>query len=1244
MKTNHRQLTRRILARVMLTVWIGSQVAQPVFAAATDIADVPMAVLNNAKPNIMFILDNSGSMEWRSITGVDALSESNDNQTEFYSSAYNGLWYDPNTLYVSGIDKNSFTATNIQGAPIGNSTANAAPNNPYLPGKGTTNLEGYCYYSGTTAPLKPNTATGGNCKTSSTSAGGFTNGPIGINAFFYDYTGPVGGSLTNDANYTRRNIISTINSYTRASTRTDCTVSGSTANCNYGQEIQNFANWWTYYRTRILTMKTTMGLAFASLNDKYRMGFSTINNSGGTGNGNGENFISISDFNYTNKSAWYTKLYAIDPNNGTPLQRALTRVGQYYSGNGMGYSGGITAPGTDDPVQYSCQHNYAILSTDGFWNSNDVTLGNKDTTVPTLPAALPTGTTPALTAGSAFPKPFYDANSTSNTLSDVAMYYWATDLRTSGSLATNNVSTNSADPASWQHMTTFTIGLGADGTKDFRDDYLTATTNNWFYNNLINGSDNWPAPAQDTATAIDDLWHAAVNGRGQYFNAKNPVSLRTSLKKVLDDIIARSGSAAAVAVANTDVSLDNTAYASSYNSGNWGGDLASFIINPATGIVATTPTWTAQSQLNSQTASSRQIVTYSGSSGIQFQPTSATTTTKLTTTQQNALNSTTTPPGPSDGANVLAYIRGDRTLEGTDYRTRMNLLGDIVNAEPVVVTTPVFEYGDAGYAAFKAAQSVTATTSPPFTPTRIKSVFQPSNDGMVHAFRASDGAENWAYIPSFFLSSSAPSRLVQLTQKDNFAHRYFVDATPVVGDVDFNKTVGITWPVPPAPYTSDWRTLLVGGLGKGGRGYYALDVTTPTAPDEATAATKVAWEFPVASTGGTVSVTRPAGSTTTGAFTMNTNKIGYTYGRPVIVKTKAHGWVALVTSGYNNGTDTGGAGTDGTGGDGHGYLFVLNARTGALLHVFDTEAGNATTPSGLAHISAYVENPLLDNTVQYVYGGDLLGNVWRFDLSTAPVVASTTNPQPQASEIATAVSSWRLQKLAALVDSSGVAQQVSTEPELASIRIGNADMRFVYVGTGQYLGSKDVPGVVGANASATQTQTMYGLVDDLSTSTTNPVIYPLRSNLKQQLFTTSGTTRTTSTLTSDNVVYSGTGAQKGWYIDLPVSGERINTNPALTLGVLYFTSNIPNSDPCNPGGSSWLNALDYQNGQQTSLGWGSTFLGNALASRPIPIQKSNGEVQILVRMSDASTVSTAGKLQGFTPTLKRSTWRQSIKY
>ena len=89
----------------------------------------------------------------------------------------------------------------------------------------------------------------------------------------------------------------------------------------------------------------------------------------------------------------------------------------------------------------------------------------------------------------------------------------------------------------------------------------------------------------------------------------------------------------------------------------------------------------------------------------------------------------------------------------------------------------------------------------------------------------------------------------------------------------------------------------------------------------------------------------------------------------------------LVTSGYNNGTQVGTDTASGTGGDGHGYLFVLNASTGALLHVFDTEAGDGTTPSGLAYISAYVENPQLDNTVQYVYGGDLLGNVWRFDLN-----------------------------------------------------------------------------------------------------------------------------------------------------------------------------------------------------------------------------------------------------------------------
>ncbi|MFT3847778.1 MAG: PilC/PilY family type IV pilus protein [Propionivibrio sp.] len=413
----------------------------------------------------------------------------------------------------------------------------------------------------------------------------------------------------------------------------------------------------------------------------------------------------------------------------------------------------------------------------------------------------------------------------------------------------------------------------------------------------------------------------------------------------------------------------------------------------------------------------------------------------------------------------------------------------------------------------------------------MKTVFQGANDGMMHAFIASDGVESWAYVPSFLFNG--PSKLRDLSKRVNFSHQYYVDATPVAGDVDFRNTVGAT------ETAALWKTVLIGGLGKGGRGYFALDVTTPTAASESDAREKVLWEFPNSgSADTTVALTTPAGTTGNG-FTMAANKVGYTYGKPLIVKTKAHGWVALATSGYNNGSDTGG--------DGHGYLFVLNVRTGALLHAFDTSVGDSGAtngPSGLAYISAFVPDAAYDSTVEYVYGGDLFGNVWRFDLNNVDT------------------GQWRLKKLAQLVDSSSTKQPVTTAPELATVLISGATKRFVFVGTGQYFGDSDIPGASGANTHASQTQTMYGLVDDLSNPTgSNVVISPLRSSLVQQTLTTSNDERTA---TSSTVNYA---TKKGWYIDLPETGERINTQPVLAVGALVFTSNIPNSDVCTPGGA-----------------------------------------------------------------------------
>lgn len=1227
MKSRYPTFSRQVMARIMVMAWIGMEISRPALAA-TDISDIPMAVLSSVKPNVMMTLDDSGSMQFEVIPESSQVYLTFPRPTTLYGSTYysygtydqiprfdlnndysrcyrnaqcNPMYYNPATRYRPWVLTTNTNSSQL----MANAVPGAACNNPYACSGGTS--------EGTFALDVNRTYT----RNWVNNGGGSTSQSVTFYpATYFKYTGSgaapttVGAANNTAANFTKVEIKLANAPFPKSAARTDC--AGST--CTYAEEIQNFANWYSYYRSRILTARAGIGRAFAKLDDSsMRIGFAAINkgsasidsvNTGTIVNG-------VRLFTGADRTQFFSTLYgySILPV-GTPLRLALDDVGQYFSRTDDRGPWGQT-PGSTGGTQRACRQNFNILMTDGYWNgagANTAT-GNVDNasgaTISRPAGSTQTPLTYQYTPGN----PYND--SYSNTLADVAMYYWKNDLRSG---LDNIVPSDSSDPAFWQHLVNYTIGFGVTGTisSSAIASAFTSTPQ----------TINWPDPSVSDPNKIDDLAHAAINSRGGYYSAASPDQFAAALDAALDDVIARTGAAAAVSVANTDVSIDNISYASSYNSGNWSGQLTAYPIDLTTGVVLTTANWTAQSQLNSRTTA-RNIATYSGSTGIQFQPNSAVTTTKLTTTQEATLNSATTPPGPSDGAAVLDYIRGNRAGEGTSYRTRANLLGDIVSAEPVVVTTPAFSYGDAGYATFKAAQSVTATTTPLFTPTRIKTVFQGANDGMVHAFLAVDGSENWSYIPSFFLSTTAPSQLRSLSDKDNFAHHFFVDATPAVGDVDFDKTSVHPAGTSPTPVPT-WRTILVGGLGKGGRGYYALDVTTPTVgvtTPEADAASKVLWEFPVATTtyGAISNVTRPIGSATTGSLAMNIDKVGYTYGKPVIVKTQAHGWVALVTSGLNNGTGTV---AQGTGGDGHGYLFVLDAMTGALLHVFDTEAGTAANPSGLAHLSAFVQNPQLDNTVQYVYGGDLLGNVWRFDLNSATVA------------------NWKLQKLAALVDGSGNAQPVTTEPELAVIQVAGIDKRLVYVGTGQYLGQSDIPG---ATAQASYTQTMYALVDSLAnlSSGSSPVITPLRSNLQSQTLSavtpaTTPPTRTTGT-TVTPVNYT---SQQGWYVDLPDTGERINTNPALALGALYFTSNIPNSDPCLPGGSSWLNILDYKNGTAATPLAASTSLGNSLASRPILVQLANGQVKVIVRLSNATTTTQSGKGTGFTSAIRRQSWKE----
>jgi type IV pilus assembly protein PilY1 len=225
-------------------------------------------------------------------------------------------------------------------------------------------------------------------------------------------------------------------------------------------EAQNYANWYSYYRTRRLLMRTATGKAMLALDSSYRVGFTTISNTGVATN---DGFQDVDDFGGTHKQTFYAKLYAATGSSNTPLRGALSKAGRYFAKKMSGQ--------TYDPMQYSCQRNYALLSTDGYWNTGTETTSYG-------PLQLDGSSTVGQQDGNEA-RPMKDAN-TSNTLADVAAYYYNTDLRTSGlgnckssasgseqDVCSNNIVPGGRDTATAQHMTTFTIGLGVNGTLDY---------------------------------------------------------------------------------------------------------------------------------------------------------------------------------------------------------------------------------------------------------------------------------------------------------------------------------------------------------------------------------------------------------------------------------------------------------------------------------------------------------------------------------------------------------------------------------------------------------------------------------------------------------------------------------------------------------------------------------------------------------------------------------------------------------
>jgi type IV pilus assembly protein PilY1 len=606
------------------------------------------------------------------------------------------------------------------------------------------------------------------------------------------------------------------------------------------------------------------------------------------------------------------------------------------------------------------------------------------------------------------------------------------------------------------------------------------------------------------------MWHAAYNGRGLYLNASNPGKLITSLRNAIASISGKAGTASSVATTSGTLSANSRVYQGKFTSGEWSGDLRSVQLDIAGGQLGTVD-WLAGEILKTVNPSSREIITWNGTQGVAFAWAS------LPPAQQTLLDfNPSLGSGDGRGQDRLDYLRGDHGLEGNPFRTRIGgfVLGDIVDSGPVFVGVPSFLYPDdledpttatKRYSDFRGAQA-----------SRPGVVYVGANDGMLHGFDATSGQETIAYVPSAVFAN-----LSELTDSA-YNHRYYVNGSPIYGDAFFG---------------GNWRSVIVGTLAGGGQGVFALDVTDPSSLTEANANQIALWEFTDA----------------------DDSDLGFTYGPAVIVKTHDAGkWAAIFGNGYNNTV------ADGTPSPlGEAVLYVVDIETGALIRKINTGRGMATsadgtTPNGLA--SPAVIDADGDFVADFVFVGDLQGNMWKFDI-TDP---SPTNWGPPTANV----------PLFTATDGSGNPQAITAQPEVLNHPTGENGF-MLYFGTGKYIEDGD-------NAtSGAQTQTFYGIWDEMGT---NPGAHATVNKNKLQTQTISTDTASggqTVRLITNNTINAwgtGVGEHMGWKVDLPSAGEKSITD-AIALGDrMLFTTLIPPDSPCPFGSTGFLMEVNIVNG------------------------------------------------------------------
>lgn len=945
-------------------------------------------------------------------------------------------------------------------------------------------------------------------------------------------------------------------------------------------ERANFARWYSFYRNRALTTLTAANIAFTGLPRSIRVTWQTLGGCktfGSTDALCGTNYLRKFTSNHVGN--FFNWLPNVTFTSSTFLLEAMIRSGSMISAadspawaanpNPLTNTGGVGT--TVQNPKYSCRANYQIMMTDGMWNS----------TPDEFPESLKTdGSASTLPDGTAYnlQHPFFDPTKSGTkeltTLADLAFHYWATDASDLDDdvkpvvLAPNASDTAAQywnpknDPANWQHLTTYTIGLGLSSS-------LTAAGIPWTgdthagagYEALVSGT-RWPEAGEGKSENVYDLWHTAINSRGEFFSADSPDTVVAAFNQIISRISNRKTSAGAPGVTASVVedSLTREVYETQLNSEDWSGNLTKFGIDTNG---TRTEIWDAKTALRSKTASTRNIQMVGNTGSLaEFTWANLSDTQKALLNKDNDLTNT---PTDTKGAARLAYIRGDQSAEGStagSFRIRSTVLGDIINSSPVIVATPRFVpyladaiegvSGDNSYATFKADNRAEILSMELASPRRPM-VYVGANDGMLHGFDANTGEERFAFVPSAVIQN-----LYKLPAQSyaGAGHHYFVDGTPTVSDVYFNNA---------------WHTVLVGTLRAGGRSLFALDVTDPDA-------ITLLWEKSFSDTG--------------------LSNLGYTFPQPVIARLHTGEWAVVTGNGYGNQTSSTAD---------NASLMIFDIATGELENEL-VVTGDVSKANGLSSLRLADNNS--DGVADYAYGGDLQGNMWRFDLVTTSATPASPDPFKRgpgflgdidASTFAVSYGGSPLYKATdSRTDNSAAAQAITAAPTL--VRHPTTLGYLVIFGTGKYFETED------GTVDSSRAMTLYGIWDretkGQSTSTRSP---PVRADLQTQTideqpanpFTANVGVEGIRIVSNNNVQWYRTDADGtadadvnkwGWALDLKVigstpsySGEMV-INPMAARGqTLLLNTLTPNSDPCKEGVDSWVYGLDPNTGGRTKF-------------------------------------------------------------